>query len=187
MRNIEFKCRLADRDRALRLCRELGARWGSELEQRDTYYRTVRGRLKRRECPGEPTCWIEYDRADEPDQRPSDYAIYTPGEAAQRFELANLVAWVVVRKRRTLLMHGEVRIHLDQVHGLGAFLELESLVNERQSELEAERALTRLRSALAPVLGPATSESYSDLVAASTSSAARVPATAAPSRCGATR
>ena len=179
MRNVEIKCELRDRARALRICNELGARRVGLLEQRDTYYRVVDGRLKRRECPGRPDQWIAYTRTNDARPRPSDYELLSADEAAQRFDLAALAEWAVVDKRRTLLMVGLVRVHLDEVAGLGEFLELEARVNERQDEAQAARALERILRAFAPALGAICPESYSDLVS---SRAARSPAATAPSR-----
>ena len=53
-----------DPERAAELSRELGARHVATLEQRDTYYETEAGRLKRRECGGRETEWIAYSRGD---------------------------------------------------------------------------------------------------------------------------
>ncbi len=164
MRNVEWKARLLYRERAERICRELGAREVAILEQRDTYFRVARGRLKRRECAGRPTEWIEYFRPDQRDARSSDYALYTSREAVERFDLDALEVLVVVAKRRALFLKGEVRIHLDDVEGLGSFFELEALVNERQSQAEAERALEALCSAFKPALGEPLALSYSDLM-----------------------
>ena len=113
---------------------------------------------------GRPDEWIHYFRTDDSSARNSDYSLYTPDEAEARFDLAALEPWVVVAKQRTLHMHGEVRVHLDQVENLGSFLELEALVNERQHEAQAERALHDLLTALKPVLGEPIASSYSDLL-----------------------
>ena len=117
--------------------------------------------------------------ADDASARPSDYELLSSEQAARRFDLQALSQWAVVDKRRTLWMAGEVRVHLDRVAGLGEFLELEALVNERQDETQAARELERILRALAPALGAICSESYSDLVS---SRAARSPETTAPSR-----
>jgi adenylate cyclase class IV len=179
MRNVEIKCELRDRARAIDVCRALGARRVGLLEQRDTYYRVAQGRLKRRESPGRADEWIVYERANDASARPSNYELLSGEEAAQRFDMNALSAWAVVEKRRTLWMAGEVRVHLDLVAGLGEFLELEALVNARQDETQAARELKRILRAFAPVLGATCSESYSDLLS---SRAARSPEATAPSR-----
>jgi len=164
MRNVEIKCHLRDRDLALAICRRRAARMVDTLDQRDTYYEVPLGRLKRRETAGQLTQWVEYHRADEATARASDYALLDARDVARRYPLAALRVRSVVQKRRTLLMEGDVRIHLDQVDGLGPFLELEALVNERQNEAEAASALEDLLRELKPALGETCSQSYCDLV-----------------------
>lgn len=168
MRNVEYKCLLRDRALAERLAKELGARHVATLEQRDTYYGHGAGRLKRREVTGQLTEWIEYRRPDVPEARTSDYTLLSPREAAERFDLDALRPWAVVEKRRDFWLVGDVRIHLDRVATLGEFLELEALVNERQDQAHAERALEALRAALKPALGPPCAESYGDMMAGKT-------------------
>lgn len=164
MRNVELKCRLLDPERAAELCRESGARHVATLEQRDTYYETPAGRLKRRECRGRETEWIAYSRGDSSSARASDYELFDAREAARRYDLAGLRSWAVVSKRRELWLAGEVRIHLDRVDGLGNFLEFEALVNERQNEPDAGRALEALHKTMEPVLGAPCPRSYSDMI-----------------------
>ena len=164
MRNLEWKGRLRDPAGAERVCGEIGARFVAELEQRDTYYEVPNGRMKRRECAGRPTEWIEYFRPDETRVRASDYRLLDPREAARRHPLASLAVRAVVEKRRRLYLHGEVRIHLDRVAGLGDCFELEALVNEHQDEASARRALDALLAAFEPVLGDPLAGSYSDLL-----------------------
>ena len=164
MRNVEFKARLTDPDRAEQICRELGAKHTGQLSQRDTYFRVARGRLKRRETDGELTEWIEYFRPDRDDARNSDYSVMTPRQAAERFDVEALRQLVVVQKRRELFWSGRVRIHLDRVVGLGDFLEFEALVDAAQTQDQAERALEQLRRRVKSCLGPPVAHSYSDLL-----------------------
>jgi predicted adenylyl cyclase CyaB len=69
-----------------------------------------------------------------------------------------------VAKQREVVVTGRTRIHLDQVAGLGHFIELETVVD---SEDGADRADTEL-SEIAGMLGlgayPAVAGSYSDLM-----------------------
>jgi predicted adenylyl cyclase CyaB len=50
----------------------------------------------------------------------------------------------IVRKRRLLYLVGRTRIHLDEVEGLGAFLELEVMLDDAQAEEEGEAIARRL-------------------------------------------
>jgi homotetrameric cytidine deaminase len=75
---------------------------------------------------------------------------------------AALGTLVVVDKHRHLLLYENVRIHLDEVEGLGAFVELEG-VAPADSDLTREHELvSRLRAELG--LGDPVAVSYSDLL-----------------------
>jgi predicted adenylyl cyclase CyaB len=55
---------------------------------------------------------------------------------------------VVVCKRREVLLWDNVRIHLDQVDGLGTFLELEAVVDALHDETACRAQIDRLMDAL---------------------------------------
>ena len=166
-RNVELKAR--DPDPAATLARALAA--GAEdrgvLHQRDTYFAVAHGRLKlREEEPGGATL-IAYDRPDAGADRVSAYRLVpVPDPAALRAALAGACGVrVEVAKRRRLLLWETVRIHLDEVAGLGSFLELEA-VAAAGSDLERERAqVEHLRGALAIRDAALTEGSYADAVA----------------------
>ncbi len=70
-----------------------------------------------------------------------------------------------VRKRRELLMYHNVRIHLDDVQGLGTFLEFEAVVSPSDSEEVCHRAA--LKCWCAAMKGEdedRIAQSYSDLL-----------------------
>jgi homotetrameric cytidine deaminase len=72
---------------------------------------------------------------------------------------------VTVTKLRRLLLWEEVRIHLDQVEGLGSYLELEAVAEHAAGPLSAEHdKLGRLRSALGIEDDDLVATSYSDLL-----------------------
>ena len=50
-----------------------------------------------------------------------------------------------VVKQRTVYWHDHVRIHLDEVEGLGTFIEFEALVDEWCDEKSAGEKVQRLR------------------------------------------
>lgn len=164
MHNVEFKAELRDIVLARSICRQIRATEVVTMEQIDTYYRIPAGRLKRRECPGEPTEYIFYDRADRAQPKLSHFTIYTESQAQQRFGLSPLPVWIVVKKVRELFMHGNVRIHLDTVENLGCFLEFEALVSTSFNVAKAHAALNELRQTFAPVLGEPIGCGYSDIL-----------------------
>ena len=141
-RNIEIKARCADLDSARERAREAGAEFARVERQRDTYFRTGGGRLKLREVEtegGRRAELIDYLRADEGGPRVSRYTVKPvrlPGL------LRRWLAWrrgvrVEVIKRRELWLWRGVRIHLDEVSGLGSFVELEAVVDHIGDEEEA--------------------------------------------------
>jgi homotetrameric cytidine deaminase len=165
-RNVEIKTRDADPGATLERALALGASDEGVLVQRDTYFGGARGRLKLREEEGPPARaqLIAYARPDSDEQRTSNYRLadVSDPEALREALDAALGTRVVVDKRRRLLLYENVRIHLDEVAGLGSFVELEG-VAEPDSDLTRERELVaRLREELA--LGEPVPVSYSDLL-----------------------
>lgn len=165
MHNVEFKCELRDPDLARAIILRHGATFIGTLEQTDTYFRIPSGRLKKREQPGEPTEFIFYDRENRTRPKLSHFRIYSEAEALERFGTSPLPVWIVVRKRRDLYLLGNVRLHVDQVDGLGFFLELEALVSTSTNVARCHASIAELREMLRPALGEAIAVGYSDLLA----------------------
>jgi homotetrameric cytidine deaminase len=165
-RNVELKARDPDPERSLKRCVALGAEDRGELRQRDTYFAARRGRLKLREQEPGGAELIAYERPDAAQARESRYRIAPVSEPeALRDALdAALGTTVVVDKRRRLLVWEGVRIHLDRVEGLGAFVELEG-VAPADSDLAREAELVaRLRAELDIGDEAIEAASYSDLL-----------------------
>jgi adenylate cyclase class 2 len=151
-RNVELKARDPDPARSLATCLdELGAEDRGVLWQRDTYFHVAHGGLKLREQePGTPHL-IQFQRADEPQERESRYRIVEVGDPAVLVAALDAALGVrgAVEKRRRLFLWHDVRIHLDTVEDLGTFVELEA-VAPATSDLAHEHALVaELRVALA--------------------------------------
>jgi homotetrameric cytidine deaminase len=167
-RNVELKAIDPDPEATLERALAAGARDQGVLVQRDTYFGAPRGRLKlREEEPGEAHL-IAYNRADEARARTSAYRIATVPEPAElRAALeSTLGVTQVVEKSRRLLLWESVRIHLDDVAGLGRFVELEA-VAEADSDLAREHEQVRmLREVLGIEDGAIQTGSYADAVRA---------------------
>ena len=166
MRNVELKARDPDPARSLERALALGAEDWGEITQRDTYFAGARGRIKLREQdPGDHEL-IQYSRENSTDARTSSYRRVPTGEAdALRAALDDAYGTLVtVTKRRHLLLWEGVRIHLDEVEGLGSYLELEA-VAEPDSDLGAEsEKVERLRRELGIEDQDLVATSYSDLL-----------------------
>ena len=165
MHNVEYKCELRDLALARSILRAKGASFIGELKQTDTYYRIPNGRLKRRDCEGEPVEYVFYDRPNRTLPKLSHFTLYTEQQALERFGLTALPVWVIVKKSRDLWMIGNTRIHLDQVESLGNFLEFEALVCRDFNVARCHEAIAELRRLLSPALGEAIDCSYSDMIA----------------------
>jgi len=168
MVNVELKARLPNPETLRRRLRALGARHAGTLRQTDTYFQVPRGRLKLREMDGRRVELIAYERPDDRRERVSNYDIAPiEGDAALlKQALARaLGVRVVVRKERDLWLLRSTRVHLDEVAGLGAFVELETVAGdiglaEAYGEFEEVIAALELMS-FAAIAG-----SYADLLEA---------------------
>lgn len=163
-RNIEIKACDRDPAHSLRVCLALGASDEGWLQQRDTYLRVPSGRLKIRE-EGPCAQLIYYVRADSAVATESRYHLLDISRSPQLKGLlvAALGAEVIVEKRRHLLLLGNVRIHLDDVHGLGDFIEIEAVADDSASDLTNERQQVRqIQNALAITVDQMVAWSYSD-------------------------
>src|SRR5882724_6639263 len=130
-RNLEIKVRVADLAPARATAARLGARPAGVEVQVDRYYELEgESRLKLRTVPGRSAELIRYRRPESDAVRTSDYEVTPVRDAqARRCLVPKTRPIVTVRKRREVLLLDNVRIHLDEVDGLGRFLELEAVVD----------------------------------------------------------
>jgi homotetrameric cytidine deaminase len=170
MRNVELKARDPDPARTLERALALGADDKGEIKQRDTYFSGARGRLKLREQEtGGSPLWdelIEYSRTDSTDARTSTYRRVPVADVEPLREALDAAYGTLgtVAKRRRLLIWEGVRIHLDEVEGLGSYIELEA-VADAGSDLSAEHdKVERLRAELGIEDDNLIATSYSDLL-----------------------
>jgi len=144
-RNIEIKARLSDLTAARAKAIGLGARAYVVEEQVDSYYALEGGRrVKVRRINGGRSELIDYERPEGSGVRASDYTITPLADDAP----APGDPVVVVRKRREVLLIDNVRVHLDQVEGLGSFLELEAVVDAAHDDAVCRAQVDRIMDAL---------------------------------------
>ncbi|MGD8404715.1 MAG: class IV adenylate cyclase [Anaerolineales bacterium] len=138
--NIEIKAR-ADNFEALKARAEsLSDRPLRILPQEDTFFNTEKGRLKLRIQAPDQGYLIYYERPDREGPKRSDYHLAetkNPESLKKTLSLAYGIRGVV-KKNRYLYMVGQTRIHLDEVEGLGHFMELEVVMREGQSDAEGQ-------------------------------------------------
>ena len=146
MRNIELKARIADVGTACKQAEAIAAdRLGIE-QQVDTYFHCRNGRLKLREIDGHAAQLIGYARPDTQGPKPSDYRIVSVSNAARLKEVltAALGVRAGVEKRRAIFLWHNVRIHLDEVAGQGAFLEFEAVLQPPLDDAAGHAQLEQL-------------------------------------------
>jgi predicted adenylyl cyclase CyaB len=168
-RNLELKAIDNDPEGSLRVCAELGADDKDVLHQVDTYFVVPRGRLKLRRERGAVAQLIAYERPDLPGQKESRYRIVAVEDAAGLEEAlaVSLGISAVVRKARRLFLLDGVRIHLDQVEGLGSFIEFEGVADPGDADLARfEGRLRDLRRAFGIAGSDLVGGSYCDLILA---------------------
>jgi len=166
-RNIELKARDPDPAQTLERCREIGAVEGGILRQRDTYFAVPHGRLKLREQSPGPSVLIQYERADEATARVSNYVlveIADPPALRQALAAALDLTCVIEKERRLFLWEGAVRVHLDRVKDLGAFIEIEAVSGAASDLAREHEQAERLRSLLAIEPAQLVAAGYSDLL-----------------------
>jgi hypothetical protein len=73
----------------------------------------------------------------------------------------------VVRKTRYLYLVGETRVHLDDVEGLGQFMELEVVMQEGQSDAEGQAIAEGLMASLGVESSDLLEGAYMDLLESS--------------------
>ena len=149
-RNVEIKARAGDPARLRALAMALADGPPVVIEQTDTFFAAGSGRLKLRRFADGTGELIGYDRPDAAGPKTSRYGIAPVADGAALLAVLSTALPVrgVVRKRRELLLCGRTRIHLDQVEGLGHFLELEVVLAEGEGlaagEAEARALMARL-------------------------------------------
>ena len=133
--NVEIKARVHDPDRLRELVERLCDAPGEVLFQEDTFFHTPRGRLKLRVLAPDRGQLIYYERENESGPKPSNYVISPTSDpdSLKTVLSAGLGVRGVVRKRRLVYVVGNTRIHLDEVEGLGSFLELEVVLGPDES------------------------------------------------------
>lgn len=166
--SVEIKARCKDLGRVRKILVEAGAVSPGIDPQVDTYFTVPHGRLKVREGAIE-NALIGYHRPD--DRGPKTSAIglmeLTPGGAKEITRVLEAALGVKKRvvKRREIFFVENVKFHLDEVEGLGRFVEIEALSTggvESREALERQARSWIERLALDPddfVTG-----SYSDLL-----------------------
>ena len=170
-RNIEIKARIDSVDALLPRAQAVAGGAPETIQQDDTFFCVPHGRLKLREFADGSAELIHYHRPDSGEAKASDYVrVAVPDAQSLREALAHGCGVLGrVRKVRLLLIATgggySTRIHLDCVEGLGHFMELEVVLQDGQSDAEAEVHADHLMHELGLTHAPRIAGAYLDLLA----------------------
>jgi predicted adenylyl cyclase CyaB len=166
--NIEIKARVRNRAALREAASRLSDTPAEAIPQVDTFFMVPRGRLKLRELASDRGQLIYYERSDQEGPKRSDYQIYNTEDPASLKEVLALAYGTrgVVKKVRWLYMIGQTRLHLDEVEGLGSFMELEVILQPGQSDAEGRGIAERLLEELGIPRGDLLESAYMDMLEA---------------------
>ncbi|KAL7637194.1 UNVERIFIED_CONTAM: hypothetical protein RMT77_011906 [Armadillidium vulgare] len=142
-RNIEIKAHVSVIEDVHSLAQELSGSEGTIIEQTDTFFQVLKGRLKLREITGKHEELIFYERPNSSGPKMSNYKKVDKPIGELSGDLKDLLSEALgvagnVVKKRTLYLIGQTRIHVDEVESLGNFMEFEVVLREDQKPEEGE-------------------------------------------------
>lgn len=164
--NIEIKARVADPRPLAARVEAIADGPGETLVQRDTFFRCPDGRLKLRELGKGRSELIWYRREDSAGSKRSEYVVTPVADAESLRALLDRAYGTtqVVEKTRRLFLVGQTRVHLDEVEGLGSFMELEVVLRDGQPEAEGHAIAADLMRRLGIAEGDLVEGAYADLL-----------------------
>jgi predicted adenylyl cyclase CyaB len=138
--NIEIKARASNFADLRSRAEALSDTPAQVIPQEDTFFNTAKGRLKLRQRAPNHGQLVYSERADASGPKRSNYSIFETQDPDSLKNALSLALGVrgVVRKKRTLFLVGQTRVHLDEVEGLGDFMELEVVLHPGQANAEGQ-------------------------------------------------
>jgi len=149
-RNIEIKAKAADLGELEQRVRSLAPHHSERLSQDDTFFKSESGRLKLRVLAPQQGELIFYQRPDSAGPKTSFYVRTPTLDPDGLREALSFAHGQIgrVRKQRLVYLVGRTRIHLDEVEGLGSFVELEVVLADDEPVDAGEAEASRLMQAL---------------------------------------
>jgi predicted adenylyl cyclase CyaB len=165
-RNIEIKAYARDFDEIRRRAEALSDTPCDVIPQEDTFFPVEHGRLKLRVLAPDYAQLVYYSRPDQGGPKRSDYHFTATNDPDGLKHILALAYGVrgVVRKTRYLYLAGQTRIHLDDVEGLGKFIELEVVMRPEQTDAEGQVIAEELMKELGVQESDLLDGAYMDLI-----------------------
>jgi predicted adenylyl cyclase CyaB len=165
--NVEIKARSSDPSFVREYLVKAGAHFKGVDEQSDTYFNTMKGRLKLREGVIENNL-IYYNRDNQAGPKNSEFLLVKVEDAKglkEALSQSNGIKVVVIKKREIYFIDN-VKFHIDEVPGLGSFIEIEAsnLVNPQLTQPQLKEQCDFYMQAFAVKADDLIGVSYSDLL-----------------------
>ncbi len=166
--NVEIKARLRDRERVEPIVRERADHGPELIVQVDVFFPCNAGRLKLRTFSDERGELIFYRRLDTEGPTESEFSKASTSDPAAMVTALKAALGEIgtVRKRRTLYLIGQTRIHLDEVEGLGHWIELEVVLEPEQTAADGAAVAHDLMGVLGIRKSDLEARAYIDLLTA---------------------
>jgi predicted adenylyl cyclase CyaB len=164
--NIEIKARVRDFESLQQIAAQLSDKPCQIIPQEDTFFNCPQGRLKLRELDPLYGQLIYYQRQDVNGPKHSEYKIFSTDDPAGLKLILTEAFGIrgIVTKVRYLYLVGQTRIHLDDVKGLGKFMELEVVLQPWQTDAEGQAIAENLMNALGIMDTDLIDSAYMDLI-----------------------
>ena len=164
--NIEIKARVRDFADIKSRAEKLSDTSVEVILQEDTFFNVPQGRLKLRILAPDRSQLIFYTRPDQEGPKRSDYHISYSSDPENLKHVLELAYGIrgVVKKTRYLYLVGQTRVHLDDVKGLGQFMELEVVMREGQGDAEGQAIAEDLMTSLGVERSDLIDGAYMDLL-----------------------
>ncbi|HUG33429.1 MAG TPA: class IV adenylate cyclase [Anaerolineales bacterium] len=170
--NIEIKARVRNFAELRSKAEGLSDTQVEIIQQEDTFFNVQHGRLKLRVLAPDRGQLIFYQRLDHGGPKRSDYHLAETPEPDSLKRVLELAYGIrgVVKKTRYLYLAGQSRIHVDDVEGLGQFMELEVVLREGQGDAEGQAIAEGLMASLGVERVDLLEVAYMDLIESSAKS-----------------
>lgn len=136
MRNIEIKAKIEDPEGIISKLEQTDKHVSAVIKQHDIFFHSATGRLKLRKFQDGSGELIQYERQNAITPQLSTYEKVSLN-SGDCLLMDNILTKSngrigVVNKTRRLYLIGQTRVHIDNVEGLGDFLELEVVLKEEE-------------------------------------------------------
>ncbi|XP_031828759.2 uncharacterized protein LOC116425324 [Nomia melanderi] len=152
MRNIEIKAKVNNPEHLISLTKELTDSDCTIIKQHDTFFKVAEGRLKLRQFEDGSGELLYYIRSNTLGPKLCNYQKTSLNPDActgiRNILSASNGCIGIVKKTRKLYMIGQTRVHIDEVEGLGTFMELEVVLEDEQDMETGEKIAQDLMAKL---------------------------------------